>query len=661
MGRDGGGGDASGSNSHNRRPRTDLLVFGYASRIFHDDERARFFHSKRHLIPWMGDPGLLIDRYDGRGHLHDLQAMPDASRLPDGTLVGAELYGDQAFEELANEEAYRDLWDLQREETAREKAEHESEMEEDYLAATRTASPVAHTDGPVAKFGAVPFSYSETKSIEVSDNPPPDISTDVPAVTEPAPAVSFVEKKSDEVEIPFEPREDFDIPSNICLPQFDRVNSIIEKTALFIAEKGRPLEGIIRAKQANNDSFSFLSPKDALHPYYNFLVDAIKAGTYKPLPQKDVPSRPSTPPPPPPPPPESDSDSDDGDYLHPSLLRANFDPPKPPPAVISSVFSGASPSSTLYSSLIQTVRASSSRSLTASSVSMNVGPSPEVLAAIDKIVTYIVKNGESFEEMIKSRHGPDDPKFGFVHGYHPYHGLYDEKKRSGLAAAAKPKYPLTMSMKWRSSPNRTRSFLHRMLDEKQQHHTVGSVNEPQTQPLAPVSPKSAEAPPPPPPPTLPPPPPVPAPPEEDPRIAELKKKAREASLKIAERLKERATAAPPEVTPPSKTVEYAALPLSEVVMAVRPAPPQPPVPTVPRPVIAADPGSLLELLQLERPDDKKERENGQRKHRSRSSSSSSDTRRRAKKKNRHSRKRSRSPSRDKKRHRHGKKPRRSRS
>lgn len=33
-----------------------LLVFGYAARVFRDDERARDLESGGHLIPWMGDP-----------------------------------------------------------------------------------------------------------------------------------------------------------------------------------------------------------------------------------------------------------------------------------------------------------------------------------------------------------------------------------------------------------------------------------------------------------------------------------------------------------------------------------------------------------------------------------------------------------------------------
>lgn len=40
----------------------ELLVFGYQSQIFRDDEKAREIDQGKHLIPWMGGNSLKIDR-----------------------------------------------------------------------------------------------------------------------------------------------------------------------------------------------------------------------------------------------------------------------------------------------------------------------------------------------------------------------------------------------------------------------------------------------------------------------------------------------------------------------------------------------------------------------------------------------------------------------
>lgn len=40
----------------------DLFVFGYACKVFRDDEKASYIDQGKQLIPWMGDDRLMIDR-----------------------------------------------------------------------------------------------------------------------------------------------------------------------------------------------------------------------------------------------------------------------------------------------------------------------------------------------------------------------------------------------------------------------------------------------------------------------------------------------------------------------------------------------------------------------------------------------------------------------
>ncbi|EDW58090.2 protein suppressor of white apricot isoform X2 [Drosophila virilis] len=64
------------------------------------------------------------------------------------------------------------------------------------------------------------------------------------------------------------------------LPETMKQHAIIEKTARFIATQGAQMEILIKAKQANNAQFDFLSQGSQLQPYYRHLLSAIKQGKF---------------------------------------------------------------------------------------------------------------------------------------------------------------------------------------------------------------------------------------------------------------------------------------------------------------------------------------------------------------------------------------------
>jgi len=59
-------------------------------------------------------------------------------------------------------------------------------------------------------------------------------------------------------------------------------HAVIEKTAKFIASHGTQMEIILKTKQATNPMFNFLTFTDELHPYYKYLVTALKTNAYRP-------------------------------------------------------------------------------------------------------------------------------------------------------------------------------------------------------------------------------------------------------------------------------------------------------------------------------------------------------------------------------------------
>nr|XP_004668925.2 splicing factor, suppressor of white-apricot homolog isoform X2 [Jaculus jaculus] len=273
--------------------RVELLVFGYACKLFRDDERALAQEQGQHLIPWMGDHKILIDRYDGRGHLHDLSAY-DAEYATWNR--DYQLSEEEArVEALCDEERYLALHtDL---------LEEEARQEEEY----KRLSEALAEDG---NYSAVGFTYG-------SDYYDPSEPTEE---EEPSKQREKNETENlEENEEPFIAPLGLTVPPDVELPPTAKMHAIIERTANFVCKQGAQFEIMLKAKQARNSQFDFLRFDHYLNPYYKFIQKAMKEGRYTTVAEnkseekkKSGVSSDN----------EDEDDEEDGSYLHPSLFAS---------------------------------------------------------------------------------------------------------------------------------------------------------------------------------------------------------------------------------------------------------------------------------------------------------------------------------------------------
>ncbi|XP_077353391.1 splicing factor, suppressor of white-apricot homolog isoform X3 [Festucalex cinctus] len=260
----------------------DLLVFGYACKVFRDDERALYHEHGKHLIPWMGDKNIMIDRYDGRGHLHDLSEYDSGSWNTSYQLSEEEA----RIEALCDEERYLAFHtDL---------LEEEARQEEEY----KRLSEALADEGT---YNAVAFKYTA----EYYDPSQPTEEEDANKHTE--------EPEPEESEEPFVAPQGLEIPPDVELPATIKTHNIMERTATFVCQQGAQFEIVLKAKQAGNSQFDFLRFDHYLNPYYKHILRAMKEGRYNVAStnKKEQPEESNS----------DDSDDDgDGNYLHPSLF-----------------------------------------------------------------------------------------------------------------------------------------------------------------------------------------------------------------------------------------------------------------------------------------------------------------------------------------------------
>ncbi|GMT19057.1 hypothetical protein PFISCL1PPCAC_10354, partial [Pristionchus fissidentatus] len=210
-----------------------LLVFGYSSRIYQNDSNSELMAGESHLQRWPLDEDVLMDRFDVRLLL---------SMAPVESKGRAELNREEEkMEKECEEERWRDLHDA-------ELASLKRMEEEEYR----------------PKKAEFAFSYTQ------------------PAADSPS-SSKVVEEDSDSEDEPFIPPSGIKLPVGLETPENQKLNHVIERTALFVVKQGPQMEIVIKAKQRNNqEQFGFLHFDHLLNPYYKYIMKLIREGKYTP-------------------------------------------------------------------------------------------------------------------------------------------------------------------------------------------------------------------------------------------------------------------------------------------------------------------------------------------------------------------------------------------
>ncbi|KAG6530761.1 hypothetical protein ZIOFF_004519 [Zingiber officinale] len=214
----------------------DLRLEGRHPLLFDDDAASAFINSADALVPWCGDPTLLIDRYDVRHLLDRIPPRPPrrasnrlAEEVADGGVTASQL----------DHERYLDLLPSTDDTDAISVASPDDARE-------ISSDKIKDLD---ATYQAVPFSYGNAEN---AADPNKDSGLTYSGY-----------------------RPAFPLPERLMskLPDTEKLHQIIARTASFVSQHGGQSEIVLRVKQGDNPTFGFLMPDHHLHEYFRFLVD----------------------------------------------------------------------------------------------------------------------------------------------------------------------------------------------------------------------------------------------------------------------------------------------------------------------------------------------------------------------------------------------------
>ncbi|CAM9527992.1 unnamed protein product, partial [Ectocarpus sp. 12 AP-2014] len=454
-----------------------LYVQSYACQVFRDDPAATAVQDGAHLRPLTvpqdpeGEP-LMLDRFDARWML-DLSdfskgtgsALPAKlaaeERKADGLRYEGLPGGDhslvvEGLGQFAPTGSYAHggsrggLGD-----------EEEEEEPEVYGYYGRTASPP-------------PTSANAGRGAWATAQPPPP-----PADADPPPAPAAVAAGDGAGGGGSEPTKgaggdqfeefvaDFGIPEGLVAPATFRQHMMMVGTART-AVRSPQLEVLLRLKQQANEAFSFLSDEDPVHPYYLFLKswgesalaaeyarqqrlqaeraearqrqdqqrkerEAAAAKDLKFLAGLSLGATPPPPPPPsPPPPPPPDAENSD-DVGAPNLLGGAYESSddEEENASTAAAPAVAAPAAGITLPLAAGVTLGGTGGSVGEGVVLSPAvPGEEKRQVVEKMVGYVAKNGQAFEDRVRKRE-VSNPTFDFLNPTNKFHAYY--KRQLALA------------------------------------------------------------------------------------------------------------------------------------------------------------------------------------------------------------------------------------